>query len=110
MKFLIPILILVIVFIAGCTEQSLTDIDFYSYTQDSDCIKVKGGCCGCSAGGTATAINKNFEKEWQDKLTDECIRLQIKCLAVMSNHPSCFKDTKCVNNKCVLNNIFLNSL
>jgi hypothetical protein len=72
-------------------------VDFYSCSQDSDCITVKGDCCGCGAGGTATAINKNFEKGWYEKLPKDCI-----CIQVMSNHPSCFKEARCINNKCVL--------
>jgi hypothetical protein len=82
------------------TEDESQRIDFYSCNQDSDCIKVEGGCCGCNWGGKATAINKNFEQEWEDKLLDEC--REIMCPAVISDDPSCFKEPKCVNNKCVL--------
>lgn len=84
-------------------QNQVKKIDFYSCAQDSNCIKTKGDCCGCSSGGTATAINKNFEKDWQDKLMKECY--EIDCLAVISNHPSCFQEPKCINNKCVLEEV-----
>ncbi len=73
-------------------------IDFYSCSQDSDCIKVKNDCCGCNAGGSATAINKNFKTQWKGN----CNEIGIACPAVMSNDPSCFAEPKCENNKCVL--------
>lgn len=74
--------------------------DFFSCGQDSDCVSVKGDCCGCTAGGTAAAVNKNFAKDWEDKLSKEC--KDIACIQVISNAPSCFKDPKCIDNKCVL--------
>ncbi len=72
--------------------------DLYFCAQDSDCVSVKNDCCGCTAGGSATAINKNFESEWREKLNCE----EIMCPAVMSSHPSCFQEPKCVENKCLL--------
>lgn len=75
-------------------------LDIYSCSQDSDCAKAKGGCCSCNMGGTAIAINKNFESEWTGKLAKECSN--IACLAVISNDPSCFKEPKCVENMCAL--------
>ncbi len=75
-------------------------IDFYSCSQDSDCVSVKAGCCGCNAGGTNISINKNYKKEWESKLLEECKNLF--CPAVMSDDPSCFAKPRCVGNKCVL--------
>lgn len=72
--------------------------DFYFCTQDSDCVSVKNDCCGCTAGGSAVAINKSLESEWQKKL--DC--KEIMCTAVMSSHPSCFQEPKCVESKCIL--------
>lgn len=102
-KALICALVVIVALIGGWWVWSISqtsEIDFYSCTQDPDCIRVKGGCCGCGMGGTATAINKKFEKEWQNKFSNEC--QGIGCKAVLSSHPSCFKEPKCVNNKCVL--------
>lgn len=75
-------------------------IDFYSCINDSDCIKTSKDCCGCNAGGEATAINKNFENDWKSKSAKDC--KEIMCPAVMSNDPSCFENPKCVSNKCIL--------
>lgn len=72
--------------------------NFYSCDQDSDCIKVDGDCYGCSTGGAATAINKNFETEWRYYL--DC--KEMVCSQKTSNHPSCSKGPKCVDGKCVL--------
>lgn len=74
-------------------------IDFYSCKLDSDCIFVKADCCGCSAGGTATAINKSFISQWKNN----CDRENVSCVTVMSTDPSCInKIPQCVSNKCVL--------
>lgn len=75
-------------------------VDFYSCSQDSECVSVKADCCGCTAGGKATAINKNFQEKWNKKLSSDC--RGIACIQVISNDPSCFKTPKCANNKCVL--------
>lgn len=82
-----------------CQKTCETEVDFYSCVQGSDCIKVKADCCGCNAGGSAAAINKNFKNQWKSN----CNEVGIACPAVMSNDPSCFQEPECVNNKCVLN-------
>ncbi|NIM47191.1 MAG: hypothetical protein GTN40_03470 [Candidatus Aenigmarchaeota archaeon] len=65
MKFIIIILILAIVLIAGCTQQSMK-IDFYSCTQDSDCTNVGCGCncSGCGGFSYDEIINKKYVNEW----------------------------------------------
>ena len=100
MKWLIPVVILSIFLIAGCIQEQPATLNLYSCSQDTDCIKVAGGCCDCGGGGNATTINKNFESEWKDKLSNKC--KDIGCAAVMSDDPTCFKTAKCVENKCVL--------
>lgn len=75
-------------------------IDFYSCNLDSDCVSVKADCCGCTAGGKATAVNKNYENNWKNKLQSDC--KEIACPYAMSNDASCFESPKCVSNKCVL--------
>ncbi len=75
-------------------------IYFYSCVEDSDCISIKGDCCGCTGGGIATAINKNFKNQWNNY---NCGGKMMKCLAVMSNDSSCInKEPQCVDNRCVL--------
>jgi len=68
--------------------------------EDNDCIKVDGGCCGCSSGGNSTTINKNYENYWNNKLAGECEG--IVCLTVMSTDISCFAQPRCINNACTL--------
>ncbi len=74
--------------------------DFYSCSEDSDCLSVKGDCCGCTAGGIAAAINKKFKNQWKNN----CNATEpIMCPAVMSDDPSCInKEPRCAGNKCVL--------
>ena len=86
---------------ATSTEEGFSaveKIDFYSCVQDFDCVSVKEECCGCTAGGLATAISKDLENEWQKKLNCE----EIMCIMVMSDHPSCFQEPKCVEGRCIL--------
>ncbi len=76
-------------------------VDFYTCADDSDCISVDADCCGCTAGGKATAINKNLKDQWKNKLSIDC--KDIACSAVMSGDPSCIsKEPRCTDNRCVL--------
>ncbi len=95
------IIIIITILIYFLFIQSKTEIDFYSCTTNEDCIKVKGDCCGCGGGGNATAINKQYETEWEQKLTDECGE-NVICPAVMSNDPFCFGQPLCGDGKCGL--------
>ncbi|MEA2064675.1 MAG: hypothetical protein U9O66_00035, partial [Patescibacteria group bacterium] len=81
-------------------EETQPRFDFYSCNQNSDCISVKKDCCGCTAGGSAIAINKKFRDKWHKKF--DCGR--IMCPAVMSNDLSCFQEPKCAekSGKCLL--------
>lgn len=71
--------------------------NIYSCTQDNDCISIRADNCGCTAGGKETAINKQYQKSWEDE------HPSANCLAVMSGDPSCIGTLpKCVSNKCQL--------
>ena len=96
MKKLIILVTLASLLVAGCTQTT----DYYSCTQDSDCVKVSGGCCDCNNGGNATAISKKELDLWTSQITSECEN--IMCATVISDDPSCFQEPRCVNNKCVL--------
>lgn len=72
--------------------------DLYDCKLDADCLKVDSGCCGCNAGGNASAINKIYENIWKSKISNDC--KEISCPAVMSSDPSCSAIPKCVNSKC----------
>jgi len=63
--------------------------------QDSDCISVKAGCCGCANGGTNTAINKKSVDIWNSQIPKGCICLTVyRCNARDS--------PKCLSGNCEL--------
>lgn len=64
--------------------------------KDEDCVKARGNCCGCTAGGTATAINKDFYAEYEEGLGG------CGCVAMMSTDISCFAKPTCLNHECTL--------
>ena len=67
-------------------------------TKDSDCVLVQDGCCGCSMGGSNTAINKLYEEAWNIELSSKCAN--VLCPAVISKNPSCFSEPRCVEWVC----------
>ncbi len=99
---LVIILIVGIVLINYFTNEYVDIEDIKFCEKNSDCIKVNAGCCGCTAGGNAITINRTYENYWNNKLEEDCKK--IDCVAVMSNHWTCseFTEPKCVNNKCEL--------
>ena len=73
--------------------------ELFACTVDSDCVSVApAGQCGCGGGGSAVAINKEHEFEYGQVDADE----HIICLAVMSDHETCFQTPTCVANRCEL--------
>lgn len=101
--FGIAIIIILLIVVSGLiaiNSLNYKPSDIKSCEKDSECIKIKDDCCGCSAGGKATSINKNFKDEYLGDLQKEC--KNIMCTQVISNDSSCKKDAVCVNNKCVL--------
>ena len=70
--------------------------------QNSDCVVVQNGCCGCNGGGKNIVINKGFLEKYNNKIEKEC--KDTGCVAVISEDPSCRKTTipVCNNNKCEL--------
>ncbi len=72
--------------------------DFDSCASDTECISVRGGCCGCNQGGNARAINKAKQSEYEASL--QCTG--IVCTQVISTDPSCSATPKCVASKCTL--------
>lgn len=72
--------------------------ELYQCTSDNDCVSVKSGCCGCTEGGSNTAINNEHLGYWQLKLVNEC--KETACAQVMSDDWTCFATPKCVEGKC----------
>ncbi len=67
---------------------------------DSDCVLAKGDCNGCTAGGTNTAIAREYLDEYKRRLEEEC--RGVVCMPATSNHISCFSRAVCRDNTCVL--------
>ncbi len=72
--------------------------NIYYCKRYDDCMKIQGDCCGCSAGGEDTAINKQYKNLWNEKV-GECT-----CPAIMSDHWTCseYNQPKCINKTCIL--------
>lgn len=65
---------------------------------NSDCVLVNSGCCGCSMGGRMICINKKYLENWNQKLKLDC-KVERACPAVYlcgDNPTRC----ECVNNVC----------
>lgn len=119
-------LLLVIFIISGCYQKEIIDIkktitdkgkedlkideekqkepfkdeDVYKCENDRECISISSGCCGCSAGGTATAINRDYYNYWNNKLSENC--QDLSCIQVISSHWTCFAEPKCIDETCQL--------
>ena len=79
-------------------RERITQNDLFSCKIDEDCIMVPPGCCGCSSGSGHIFINKNYEDDWRSFTQSIC--QQTACIAVISQHISCFSNPVCVENKC----------
>ncbi len=85
------------------SERDIFDLEneeLYSCGIDEDCVAIKSGCCDCNNGGTSTAINKDYQDEWNSNLEIECETTL--CITAISNHWTCFAEPKCVEGKCEL--------
>jgi len=78
----------------------ISDDELYLCEKNSDCVSISSGCCGCNSGGTATSINKDYESDWNSYSNMQCMGMG--CLAVMSDHWTCFASPKCIDNRCEL--------
>ena len=65
--------------------------------QDGDCLSVAANCCGCTAGGKATVINKAYKAEYDQRSKQNC---DTRCPAVMSSHPFCGRIPVCSKGFC----------
>ena len=67
---------------------------------NAQCAVVRGDCCGCSSGGTATSLNKEYVENWEDTLESKCATA--KCKTVLSSDWTCQIQPTCIKNKCTL--------
>ncbi|MFH1960868.1 MAG: hypothetical protein ABIJ38_01400 [Patescibacteria group bacterium] len=82
------------------TEGETGNSAVYGCKGDEDCVLVKDGCCGCTAGGRNTVTNKGSLDLWNKRLLEECVG--IACPMVMSDHWTCFAKPACVGGECQL--------
>lgn len=75
-------------------QRILTRKDMRYCEKNEDCIKADAEPCGCSGGGKSVSINKGFYDEYIKSYEGGA------CVAVASDHISCFANTICVNNLC----------
>ena len=81
-------------------KESLAE-NLYYCQQDNDCIKTDGDYCGCSSGGTATAINSKYEEYWIGLLEDQ--GRNVGCATVLSDHWTCVNSgVRCIESRCEL--------
>ena len=85
----------------GCEHGACVDVDFNLCEEDSDCIRVQNGCCECVEGetGRATSINKEYEQRWSERISKDC---GVVICSGDAHDPSCFKEPRCIENKCTL--------
>ena len=55
-----------------CVDDGSACESFFACDEGDQCVEVDADCCGCSAGGESTAVNRAWEPEWYDRL--ECPR------------------------------------
>lgn len=90
---LIAILIIPALVLAILTAEP---ISLTSCTIDSDCTLVQEGCCSCNMGGKTIAINKRYEKEWNENITKNCPQDTV-CIALYN----CFNyQARCIEKRC----------
>jgi|GEM_PF-3329246 len=101
--YLIPLFLLMAILLGMYLYPVYMESVIYSCEEDSDC-KAVGWCCGCTSYGINKVVNKDYLDYFEVKRTNECGE-KLYCLAAMSNHWTCFAETKCIDNRCVLERV-----
>tara|TARA_Y100000310_G_C20669593_1_gene809487 strand:- start:1043 stop:1450 length:408 start_codon:yes stop_codon:yes gene_type:complete len=94
------ILLLTLLLLVGCTEQTIIGSGEYVCEIDSDCLVATLDPCTCGSGGQQKAINMDFQSSWQNILNEQYT--DTTCEDEISDHASCFTEAKCVENTCQL--------
>lgn len=66
---------------------------------DADCVKTSLDCCGCSAGGTGTAVNKRSLAAFERRRGRRCGE-SVVCVAALSSDWSCTGTPVCSAGSC----------
>jgi hypothetical protein len=67
---------------------------------DADCVAMAGDCCGCNAGGSQAVVTRAKLDEFEAARSSRC--REAVCVALMSSHPSCRQEARCVEGSCRL--------
>src|SRR5256885_481047 len=68
--------------------------------EDTDCVLVTDGCCGCSTGGKQRAIPKKARDNYEKKRQSICKKTM--CPQLMSEDQTCVGHAVCKEKTCAL--------
>jgi hypothetical protein len=68
--------------------------------QDTDCVLVTDGCCGCSEGGKQRAVPRKARDGYEKKRQKIC--KETMCPQLMSEDASCLARAVCKEKTCAL--------
>ena len=75
-------------------------IDTAECHEDTDCVLVTDGCCGCSEGGKQRAIPKKAREGYEKKRQGICKKTM--CPQLMSEDATCESRAVCKEKVCAL--------
>jgi hypothetical protein len=91
----IGILVIVSIWVLGCSHAQICK-------RNAECMIVDADCCGCHHGGKQKAISVYDYESWKAHQDSVCVEKM--CTQVISQDPSCsMSNAICMNGKCVLN-------
>jgi hypothetical protein len=75
-------------------------VDTAECHEDTECVLVTDGCCGCSEGGKQRAIPKKAREAYEKKRQGICKKSM--CPQLMSEDQSCVARAVCKEKTCAL--------
>jgi hypothetical protein len=75
-------------------------VDTAECHEDTDCVLVTDGCCGCNEGGKQRALPKRAREAYEKKRQAICKKTM--CPQLMSEHPTCEARAVCKDKVCSL--------
>jgi hypothetical protein len=75
-------------------------VDTAECHEDTDCVAVTDGCCGCNEGGKQRAIPKRARDAYEKKRQNICKKTM--CPQIMSEDQSCVGRAVCKEKACAL--------
>jgi hypothetical protein len=75
-------------------------VDTAECHEDTDCVAVTDGCCGCNEGGKQRAIPKRARDAYEKKRQNICKKTM--CPQIMSEDQTCVGRAVCKEKSCAL--------